>query len=101
MALPRTLDEILRLPRVTFLDRGLLPPAAGIYFVLFEATPVRLAYIGKAESFRARWIGHHREPDFQLLTTLGIAVEIAWAEVTVADLDQAEREMVATFKPPL
>jgi len=99
--LPRTLDDVLRLPRVAFLDRGLLPSSPGVYFVLFEANPVRLAYVGKAEDFRARWTGHHREPDLELLISLGIAVEIAWVSVPKATLATVERELIGIFRPPL
>jgi hypothetical protein len=101
MALPRTLDEIFRLPRITFVDRGLLPASSGIYFVIIQAQAARLAYIGKAESFSARWTGHHRIPDFELLTSLGIAVEIAWTNVETPQLGQAEEEMIELFRPPL
>jgi alfin len=99
--LPRTLDGILRLPRVGFLDRGLLPKESGIYFVLMEASPVRLIYLGKAEDLQARWTGHHREPDLELLESVGVAVEISWLALPRGDVDAAERDLIALFRPSL
>lgn len=99
--LPRTFDDILRLPRLQFVNRALLPSASGVYFVLYEAGVARIGYIGKADDFRARWTGHHRVPEFDLLGLLAISVEIAWTVVPKAELDAAEAQMIALFQPPL
>jgi hypothetical protein len=99
--LPRCLEEVLRLPSVHFIDRSLLPNESGIYFVIYEAQKQRLAYLGKAESLRLRWAGHHREPELSLLTCLGIAVDIAWVEIERENLNEAENFLIEVFRPPL
>lgn len=99
--LPRTLEEILQLPSVHFIDRSLLPDQPGIYFVIFEAQEQRLAYIGKAESLRKRWFGHHREPEIWLLRSLEIPVDIGWMEVDKVDLSNIEKFLIEVFRPPL
>ena len=99
--LPRSLEEVLKLPNVHFIDRTLLPNESGIYFVIFEAQKQRLAYVGKAENLRMRWAGHHREPEMWLLTCLGIPVDIAWIEVEKEYLKTAEKFLIEVFRPPL
>lgn len=99
--LPRSLEEVLQLPNVHFIDRALLPNQSGIYFVIFEAEKHRLAYIGKAENLRMRWAGHHREPELWLLTSLGIPVDIAWIEVDKEDTSEVEKFLIEVFRPPL
>ncbi|MBE9217908.1 alfin [Dolichospermum flos-aquae] len=99
--LPRSLEEVLKLPNVHFIDRTLLPNESGIYFVIFEAQKQRLAYVGKAENLRMRWAGHHREPELWLLTCLGIPVDIAWIEVEKEYLRTAEKFLIEVFRPPL
>ena len=99
--LPRSLEEVLKLPNVHFIDRTLLPNESGIYFVIFEAQKQRLAYVGKAENLRMRWAGHHREPELWLLTCLGIPVDIAWIEVEKEYLKTAEKFLIEVFRPPL
>lgn len=99
--LPRSLEEILKLPNVHFVDRSLLPNESGIYFVVFEAKNQRLAYIGKAGNLRMRWTGHHREAELWLLTSLNIPVDIAWLEVAKEDLKEAEDFLIQNFSPPL
>lgn len=99
--LPRSLEEVLQLPNIHFVDRALLPDKSGIYFVIFEAQKQRLAYVGKAKNLRMRWAGHHREPELWLLTYLGIHVDIAWIEVEKGDLDEAENFLIEIFRPPL
>ncbi len=98
---PRTFADILALPRHRFIDRGLLPDEPGIYFVLYETVNVRLAYLGKAQSIQARWTGHHRMPDLQMLEALSIPVQIAWVTIQRWDLTEAEAALIATFRPPL
>lgn len=99
--LPRSLEEVLKLPNVHFIDRTLLPNESGIYFVIFEAQKQRLAYVGKAENLRMRWAGHHREAELWLLTCLGIPVDIAWIEVEKEYLKTAEKFLIEVFRPPL
>jgi hypothetical protein len=99
--LPRSLEEVLHLPQVHFIDRTLLPSESGLYFVIFEAKEQRLAYLGKAENLRMRWAGHHREPELWLLTCLGIPVDIAWIEVEKEYLERAENFLIEVFRPPL
>lgn len=99
--LPNTLQDMLALPRVHFRDRSLLPEVSGIYFVLYGAAQIRLAYVGKAENLRKRWVGHHRLPECHLLDTLGLAVELAWLELPSSDLDLAERLLIGRMLPPL
>ena len=99
--LPRSLEEILHLPNIHFIDRTLLPNESGLYFVIFEAKEQRLAYVGKAENLRMRWAGHHREPELWLLTSLGMPVDIAWIEVDKEYLDAAEKFLIEVFSPPL
>lgn len=99
--LPRSLEEILKLPSVHFVDRTLLPNESGIYFVVFEVQKQRLAYIGKAENLRMRWAGHHREPELWLLNSLSIPVDIAWLEIAKVDLNEAEKFLIEIFRPPL
>lgn len=100
-SLPMTLEEVLKLARVKFSNRDKLPAESGIYFVLYGDAPGRIAYIGRAKSFRHRWIGHHRVPEFVLLTKLGIPSEIAWIAVDEDELKAAERSLIAIFTPPL
>jgi hypothetical protein len=100
-SLPRALDDVFGLPRVKFLDRGLLPAASGLYYVLIEAKAPRLVYIGKADALRGRWTGHHREPDCELLLRVGIPVEIAFLAFPKDGLGAAEKEQIALFRPPL
>lgn len=99
--LPRSLEEVLQLPNVHFVDRALLPNQSGIYFVIFDAKNQRLAYVGKSENLKMRWSGHHREPELWLLTCLGIPVDIAWIEVEKENLDEAENFLIEVFRPPL
>lgn len=99
--LPRTLHDIFKLPRVLFVDRGLLPSAPGLYFALYEAKEVRLAYVGKADNLRMRWTGHHREGDLSLLTALHIPVELAYLEAPKESLAAIEDSMIKLFSPPL
>ncbi len=99
--LPSTLEEILSLPRVHFRDRGHLPSRSGVYFILYESGLARLAYIGKAENFQKRWVGHHRLPECQLLDMLGIPIEIAWSEVPLEYLRNAEDYLIKSLLPPL
>jgi hypothetical protein len=51
--------NILALPFVSFDERKKLPLTGGVYFVIMPE-PERLCYIGKAQSLRSRWAGHHR-----------------------------------------
>lgn len=101
MALPRTLPDIIQLPHVRYVDRGHLPGCSGIYFVVLQDRLPRLAYVGKAKSFLARWTGHHRAPDLDLLTTLGIEVSIHWCECDAEGLPNDEEAMISLFRPPL
>lgn len=63
------LASIFALPSVSFVSRGDLPEAGGIYFVV-RLEPQELCYIGKALSLRSRWSGHHRaaqlSPDYRI-----------------------------------
>ena len=99
--LPRSLEEILNLPNVHFIDRALLPNESGIYFVIFEVQNQRIAYVGKAKNIQKRWAGHHREPELWMLTSLGIPVDIAWVKLEEKYLDEAEKFLIAVFRPPL
>ena len=99
--LPRSLEEILNLPNVHFIDRALLPNESGIYFVIFEAQNQRIAYLGKAKNIQKRWAGHHREPELWMLTSLGIPVDIAWVKLEEKYLDEAEKFLIEVFRPPL
>ncbi len=99
--LPRSLEEILNLPNVHFIDRALLPNESGIYFVIFEARNQRIAYVGKSKNIQKRWAGHHREPELWLLTLLGIPVDIAWVRLEESYLDEAEKFLIEVFRPPL
>lgn len=98
---PRTFADILKLPRIRFVDRGLLPDEPGIYFVLYEAKNIRLAYVGKADSLLARWTGHHRAPDLEILVALDIGVEIAWVGLSSEKLATVEQGLIDAFHPPL
>lgn len=100
-SLPLTLTDVLSLQRIGFQNRGQLPVGSGIYFVLYGDPPGRIAYIGKAKNVQRRWIGHHRIPEFTLLSKLFIPVDIAWVSVPVDDLDETEAFLISTFGPPL
>jgi hypothetical protein len=99
--LPLTFDAVQKLDRVSFADRGRLPGGSGIYFVMYGDPIHRIAYIGKAKNFQQRWVGHHRIPECVLLSKLSVPVEIAWVSVPEEDLESAERQLIATFTPPL
>ncbi|WP_144429524.1 GIY-YIG nuclease family protein [Myxococcus hansupus] len=98
-SLPLTRDDVLKLQRVVFQDRGQLPVESGIYFVLYGEPPERIAYIGKAKNFQKRWVGHHRIPEFILLTKLYIPVSIAWVVVPIVELESNEMFLISTFAP--
>jgi len=100
--LPSSMKAVLALERVHFRDRDLLPESPGIYFVLYGESKLRLAYLGRAANIHQRWIGHHRLPEFSLLTMLGLNVEIAWHHlVDDKELAEAEHFLISALSPPL
>lgn len=78
-----------------------MPHQPGVYFVLFEAKTIRLAYLGRADDLCARWAGHHREPELRLLTELGLPVEIAWTHAEKSVLPDLEVMLIQALRPPL
>lgn len=57
--------DVTKLPWVLYIDKKSLPIFGGIYFVGTDEEPK--AYIGKAECFKSRFIGHHRKEAFEQL----------------------------------
>ncbi|BAY39738.1 hypothetical protein NIES2111_41150 [Nostoc sp. NIES-2111] len=57
--------DVNKLPWVLYIEKKSLPIFGGIYFVGTDQEPK--AYIGKAECFKSRFIGHHRKKAFEQL----------------------------------
>jgi hypothetical protein len=57
--------DLAKLPWVLYVNKRQLPTCGGIYFVGTDQEPT--AYIGMAESFKQRFITHHRSDAFEQL----------------------------------
>jgi hypothetical protein len=96
LAFDPTTVVIKSLPSVLFAERGDLPNAPGIYFVLDAEKTVQ--YIGRAKRLCFRWQNHHRWQDFHRVT----GISIAYLHVTdPALLPEIEAAMITYFDPPL
>ncbi len=98
-----SLEAIQALPAVPLEFRGSLPETSGLYFAIAPTYSQPVLYIGKAQNFRERLGNHHRLRDLQVITSIGIAVNLAWLEFIASDemLYQQENSLIRQFRPPL
>lgn len=52
-----TLKDIKKLPNVNITEKRLLPPEAGLYFVIMDD---KVVYIGQSTQLKTRWQGHEK-----------------------------------------
>lgn len=92
-----TLSNILSLPAVALSDRGSLPIAAGLYFVVDDEG--HLLYIGQADSLRRRWRGHSILRSHK--GTLS-RLRVAWYLTDCPQLERVRLEaaLIRQYRPP-
>jgi hypothetical protein len=84
-----------------------LPSGRGVYLVRYlnngKWIPI---YCGKSENIKERWKGHHRMPEIQLLSDIGIEIEFRYIVETSflklnKDLLDLEKDLIKAFNPKL
>jgi len=98
-----TIEDVCKLPRVAYENRGETPKRAGVYFVLIEAPSLKIIYIGATSCLRYRLSGHSRAQDFSSLQFLGVPVFVSWKEFDPEkrDMEAIESNLIFQFNPPL
>ncbi len=86
-----------------------LPHKSGIYLVhrcvhkvqVNKVVLKELLYIGKAQNVNDRISNHEKHPLFQKSLLYGEQICVAFAPVSITDLDRVENALIFTQKPPL
>lgn len=97
MQLPDTIEAILALPCVPYVDRDQLPCGPGIYFI--TSSDDALLYIGRSNDIHFRWTNHHKIGDVDFT---GSHSRIHW--MLIADIEVipgVEVRLIHRFRPPL
>jgi excinuclease UvrABC nuclease subunit len=88
--------DILKLPRVEFSQKRMLPRISGVYFVLAGDS---VLYIGATKNLHQRWNigGHHQR---KALIENGCTA-LAWVVTDPRGLKRREAALISEVRPPL
>lgn len=90
-----------------FKTRFDLPESTGLYLVRFlNNSEWNNLYVGYSSNLRKRWSQHHRKPEIDFLTSIGVRIECRYIAETPlfrfrGSINQMEKQLIDELKPVL